>query len=680
MNNIHYIGKNAKSFILGSKMPPVTGIELSGDADRFFVAGTDEGYVLKTYVPTASQKMANDMLERIKGFEYQGYAAKTAYLDPAAELGDIVKIMDTYSILANREFSFTPKLTEDISAPYETTEDHEYEYTGSYQKELDNKVTLNNFYYGVSITRKSGIEIVKTDDETIKSRAILNSDELKFYNDNGQEAFYFDSTEGVFRLTQYADVEGALSGSQAFSQLELTASQLSLKIQDAERNISSLTLTATQLASEIKDAKGNISSLQQTATSFQSQLTSMSGSISSITQKINSISLSVSGSLGNSASIQLTVDGKTTGGSVDMSNVRSAFANDNSAVTISGGTVTFNTGTFILNGGNVSIDSKGNLTTQGAMVTQSTFESNSGGIKTRIENGLMKIYRNNVLFGQIGTNNWPAANANGIVFDLDYQGDYIAWCAKSSASASLYTIQLAYINKPLTSGTSQYSNWGLYFLSNVYASQGITFGGTIGTEAGWIGNSSTAYNGTLMVESFRDLILRSDVTKDGYRELQTGTIRVQAKVFDFGNATTTSNSDVRLKTNIVEENADALSLLNRIKLYSFDWIASGIHKELGFIAQQIEAEVGGMFTYYDTDTDKHQILDTAMIPYIVKAIQQLYCMIVPQDTSGKAKVSRIPWSPNLYTEEEKLAFVHAEYERIHMRPEIPEPEYVTLGG
>lgn len=294
MNNKHYVGRRAKSVTIGKKLPPVSGVVLSGDNDTMFVAGDETGYVVETFVPNATQQMANDLLNKMRGFEYQGYTAQNAFIPPDVELGDGITVKGVYGVLASREYSFTPKMTETISAPYENEDEHEYGYKGNYAQDIAHKVQQGQLYYGTRISKKNGLEIVKTDGDIEKSRVTLNSDTLAFYNDNGQEAFYFDANAGVFRLTQYANVEDALEGSQAFSSLELTAQQLQLELDDAQGNISSLQITAHKLQLDLNDAEGNINSLQATANSLNSQISTIDGSISYLQQTVNSFQLGVS--------------------------------------------------------------------------------------------------------------------------------------------------------------------------------------------------------------------------------------------------------------------------------------------------------------------------------------------------------------------------------------------------
>lgn len=358
MNNKHYLGKRAKSVTIGTKLPPISKIVLIGENENRYEAGNDSGYVMEIYVPTATQNMANDLYRQAKGFVYQGFTANGAFLPPTMELGDGITTHGVYGILASQEFSFTPKMSEDIGAPYVPDTDHEYQYMGTFEQDLSNKVQLGKLYYGTRISRKNGLEIVKTDGTIVKSRVILNSDLLVFYDDYGNKVFYYDPIARTFKLTHYINAEDAITGSQAFASLEFTDKQLQVQIQntngdvsvlqqtaadiqlqlkDTNGNISSLQQTATRLQSQIISANGNISSLQQTATKLQSQISSTNGELSSLEQKVDSFKLTVSNGY-DTSTLTLKAGGVTlSSAKIDMS-----------------GVVTFNglrEGTTVINGG-----------------------------------------------------------------------------------------------------------------------------------------------------------------------------------------------------------------------------------------------------------------------------------------------------------------------------------------
>ena len=90
-------------------------IQVSDDVE--YTAGTDSGRTLTLSCQWGNQEMAERILSRVKGFQYQPYTASGAYLDPAAELGDGVTIGKVYSGIFSKKVHHGPLYTADISAP-----------------------------------------------------------------------------------------------------------------------------------------------------------------------------------------------------------------------------------------------------------------------------------------------------------------------------------------------------------------------------------------------------------------------------------------------------------------------------------------------------------------------------------------------------------------------------------
>ena len=88
------------------------------------------------------------------------------------------------------------------------------------------------------------------------------------------------------------------------------------------------------------------------------------------------------------------------------------------------------------------------------------------------------------------------------------------------------------------------------------------------------------------------------------------------------------SSDIRLKKNLGEvEVEDALSLIEKIKLHSFDWKSDGSHCKIGFIADELE-QLDDRFSYGGGEDENgkptYKSIDTLyMLGYTVKAIQEL---------------------------------------------------------
>lgn len=138
MNNKLWVGQDALSFKAYSEAPAITQIILATDenAEDAFYAGED-GYSLTVYCPWATQQMANDLLAKAQGFQYQGFEASMANLPGNAERGDGVSVGGVYAMLADRTLYFNPGMNSDISAPYEEEVNHEFKYVSQIRQDYN---------------------------------------------------------------------------------------------------------------------------------------------------------------------------------------------------------------------------------------------------------------------------------------------------------------------------------------------------------------------------------------------------------------------------------------------------------------------------------------------------------------------------------------------------------------
>lgn len=100
----------------------------------------------------------------------------------------------------------------------------------------------------------------------------------------------------------------------------------------------------------------------------------------------------------------------------------------------------------------------------------------------------------------------------------------------------------------------------------------------------------------------------------------------------------TSSSDIRLKTHIKETTADGLAMIRRIRMKQFDWVDTGVHQPIGFIADELEAldtnlSIGG--GYEDDGTmNVKSVNEFYLMGYAIKGIQEL-------DTESAVQKDRI---------------------------------------
>ena len=273
----------------------------------------------------------------------------------------------------------------------------------------------------------------------------------------------------------------------------------------------------------IHSSSGNAAAVKQTEETLRSE----------IKQLADSITLEVSGSLGGTASIKLNVNGDIYEQSMDLTDVRKAFANDTTAITIQAGSVTFNAGTFAVNSTHFQVDPEGNMKATSGQIggwtllhhklyagdgetiktvaIQAPQESTlyvfaaggtshdsyadcpfrvtkhgklyatdaiihgdiitiDGVYKTEMDRGSLRLYYDDVLCGTINTKYWSGAATEGISLRVEEGGNYIMFSHADDTQGSGYTVDY-YLN----AGWSDYEEMHIFqtsarFLDGIYVS------------------------------------------------------------------------------------------------------------------------------------------------------------------------------------------------------------------
>lgn len=146
----------------------------------------------------------------------------------------------------------------------------------------------------------------------------------------------------------------------------------------------------------------------------------------------------------------------------------------------------------------------------------------------------------------------------------------------------------------------------------------------------------------------------------------------------------TNQSDERLKNNIYPTNIGALDVIKEIELFEYDWIETGKHDSIGYVADQLET-VCEDFVIEDADGIKGTI-DHEIIKYLVKGMQELTVRVEElegKNVALKSKLSRMQkkkWQPTEYTDAEKETFVEKLVIERAKQAEEPRKEYIPAEG
>ena len=135
-----------------------------------YSAGTDTGRTLTLNCPWGTQEIANNILQSIKGFQYQPMTAENALVDPSVEIGDGVSANGVYSGVYSLETKFNSNLPTTVSAPADEELYEEHTYVPKSEREVTRKFLDFQSQFRIQDGKISAeVEERKSDTKTIRA-------------------------------------------------------------------------------------------------------------------------------------------------------------------------------------------------------------------------------------------------------------------------------------------------------------------------------------------------------------------------------------------------------------------------------------------------------------------------------------------------------------------------------
>lgn len=150
MSDNVYIGRRCASVSKPLSLKPISKVVLWVDNNICYEAGDASGREFEITCPYGTQKMAEDLLNKLGGYAYQPVTADDALLDPAAELGDAVTVDSCYTLMASMDLTFDGLLAGNISAPGSSELPQEYSLNEN-EKILNRKIARTRSYIKKSV-------------------------------------------------------------------------------------------------------------------------------------------------------------------------------------------------------------------------------------------------------------------------------------------------------------------------------------------------------------------------------------------------------------------------------------------------------------------------------------------------------------------------------------------------
>lgn len=147
--------------------------------DIEYSAGTETGRTLTLNCPWGSQEIANNILQSIKGFQYQPLTASGALIDPSAEIGDGISANGVYSGIYSLGVNFNSNFPANVSAPADEELEEEHPYISKREREVKRKFL--DFQSRLTIQDgkiSAEVEERKTDVKTLRATLEVQSDQI----------------------------------------------------------------------------------------------------------------------------------------------------------------------------------------------------------------------------------------------------------------------------------------------------------------------------------------------------------------------------------------------------------------------------------------------------------------------------------------------------------------------
>lgn len=180
-------------------------IVVDEDNNIEYTAGTDTGRTLTLTCPFGTQQMAEDILTKVRGYQYQPYSATGAHIDPAAEIGDGITVGGVYGGVFSKDVTHGPLYTANISAPGGEKINYQYPYKSVTERKIERATRETKATFKVQAALISQeVEERKAQGEQFKAQFQVQSNEIsaKVAKTGGSNSsFGWNLTDSSWTLT-----------------------------------------------------------------------------------------------------------------------------------------------------------------------------------------------------------------------------------------------------------------------------------------------------------------------------------------------------------------------------------------------------------------------------------------------------------------------------------------------
>lgn len=171
--------RNMESFDKAEQFDGYSKVVIIVSDEIEYSAGTDTGRTLTLNCPWGTQEIANNILQSIKGFQYQPMTAENALVDPSVEIGDGISANGVYSGVYSLETKFNSNLPTTVSAPSDEELYEEHTYVPKSEREVTRKFLEFQSQFRIQDGKISAeVEERKSDTKSIRATLEVQADQI----------------------------------------------------------------------------------------------------------------------------------------------------------------------------------------------------------------------------------------------------------------------------------------------------------------------------------------------------------------------------------------------------------------------------------------------------------------------------------------------------------------------
>lgn len=173
------IRKSMTTFDTAAQFDGYSKVVLLVSDEIQYSAGSDTGRTLTINCPWGNQKIADNILKSIQGFQYQPLTAEGALVDPSAEIGDGINANGVYSGIYSMDLQFDSLLPAKVSAPADEELYEEHTYVPKTDRLITRKFLAVDTQFRIQEGKISAeVEERKSDIKTVKATLDVQADRI----------------------------------------------------------------------------------------------------------------------------------------------------------------------------------------------------------------------------------------------------------------------------------------------------------------------------------------------------------------------------------------------------------------------------------------------------------------------------------------------------------------------